>query len=63
MWLPLLLQRRKAKAVLATIHSWQPERVLLSHGRCFESDGGEVIKRIFGKPPIDSNARKLSLSR
>jgi hypothetical protein len=63
MWLPLLLQRRKAKAVLATIHSWQPERVLLSHGRCFESDGGEVIKRIFGEPPIDSNARKLSLPR
>jgi hypothetical protein len=48
MRLPLLLQRRKAKAVLAKIHSWHPERVLLSHGRCFESDGDEVIKRIFG---------------
>ena len=52
MWLPLSLRRRKAKAVLAMIRSWQPERVLLSHGRCFESDGGEVIKRIFGEPPI-----------
>jgi len=53
MRLPLLLQRRKAKAVLAKIHSWQPERVLLSHGQCFESHGDEVIKRIFGEPPIE----------
>jgi Domain of unknown function (DUF4336) len=49
MRLPLLLQRRKAKAALAKIRSWQPERVLLSHGRCFESHG-EVIRRIFGEP-------------
>ena len=48
MRLPLLLQRRKAKAAFAKIHSWQPERVLLSHGRCFESRGNEVIQRIFG---------------
>src|SRR5262252_4040700 len=45
MRLPLLLQRRKAKAAFAKIHSWQPERVLLSHGRCFESRGDEVIRR------------------
>jgi hypothetical protein len=56
MRLPLLLQRRKAKAALAKVHSWQPERVLLSHGRCFESHGDEVIKRIFGEPPIESKA-------
>jgi hypothetical protein len=48
MRLPLLLQRRKAKATLAKIQSWQAERVLLSHGRCFESRGNEVIQRIFG---------------
>jgi hypothetical protein len=48
MWLPLMLQRRKKKATLTKIHSWHPDRVLLSHGRCFESDGDEVIKRIFG---------------
>ena len=46
MRLPLLLQRRKSKAALAKIHSWQPERVLLSHGRLFESGGDEVLKRI-----------------
>ena len=53
MRLPLLLQRWKAKAAIAKIHSWQPERILLSHGRCFESHGDEVIKRIFGEPPIE----------
>ena len=35
MRLPLLLQRRKAKAAVGKIHSWQPQRILLSHGRCF----------------------------
>jgi hypothetical protein len=50
MRLPLLLQRRKAKAAFAKMYSWQPERVLLSHGRCFESRGSEVIRRIFGEP-------------
>jgi hypothetical protein len=48
MRLPLLLQPRKAKAAFAKIHSWRPERIVLSHGRCFESHGNEVIRRIFG---------------
>lgn len=50
MRLPLLLQPQKAKAAVAKIHSWQPERIVLSHGRCFESHGNEVITRIFGGP-------------
>lgn len=40
----------KAKAAFAKIHSWRPERIVLSHGRCFESHGDEVIRRIFGGP-------------
>jgi hypothetical protein len=48
--LPLLLQQREAKAAFAKIHSWRPERIMLSHGRCFESHGNEVIRRIFGAP-------------
>jgi hypothetical protein len=48
MRLPLLLQRRKSKAARAKIHSWQADRVLLSHGRLFESGGDEVLKQIFG---------------
>jgi Domain of unknown function (DUF4336) len=48
MRLPLLLQRRRAKAAVAKIHSWGPERIVLSHGRCFDSHGDEVIRGIFG---------------
>jgi hypothetical protein len=50
MRLPLLLQRRKARAAIGKIHSWQPQRIVLSHGRCFEADAEEVIRRIFGGP-------------
>ena len=48
---PLLLQRRKAKAALGKVHSWQPQRILLSHGRYFDTDADEVIRRIFGGLP------------
>jgi hypothetical protein len=51
MRLPLLVQRRKAKAAIGRIHSWQPQRIVLSHGRCFDSDADKVIRRIFGAPP------------
>lgn len=46
MRLPLLLQRHRARAVLERIRSWRPQRILLSHGRCFESDADEVIRSI-----------------
>lgn len=48
MRLQLLLQRRKRDAALAKIRSWRPHRIILSHGRCFDDHGGEVIRRIFG---------------
>ena len=48
MRLPLLLQRQKADAAIRKIHSWQPQRILLSHGRCFDADADIVIHRIFG---------------
>ena len=51
MRLPLLLQRRKAEAAIRKIHSWEPQRILLSHGRCFDADADKVIRRIFGEPP------------
>ncbi|AYG64513.1 DUF4336 domain-containing protein [Rhizobium jaguaris] len=49
MLLPLLLQRRKANASFAKIRSWRPKHIVLSHGRCIESRGDEVITRIFGR--------------
>ncbi|EHK52650.1 hypothetical protein [Allomesorhizobium alhagi] len=53
MQLPLLVQRRKGKAAIGRIHSWQPQRIVLSHGRCFDADAAEVIRRIFGAPGHD----------
>jgi hypothetical protein len=49
MRLPLLFQRKKAAAAIAKIRAWQPRRILLSHGRCFDVGADEVIRRIFGK--------------
>lgn len=49
MRVPLLLQRHAAAAVEAKIRAWRPERVLLSHGRCFDADAKEVIRRMFGR--------------
>src|SRR6516162_3331797 len=51
MRLPLRLQRRKAKMAIEKIHSWQPRRILLSHGCCFDANADELIRRIFGGPP------------
>src|SRR5215216_7730361 len=50
MRLPLLIQRRQAKGAIGKIPSWRPKRILLSHGRCFDGDADEVIRRIFGGP-------------
>jgi hypothetical protein len=46
MRLPLLLQRQKTEAAIRKIHWWQPQRILLSHGRCFDADADKVIRRI-----------------
>jgi len=48
MRLPLLLQRQKAEAAIKKIHSWQPQRILLSHGRWIDADANKVIRRVFG---------------
>ena len=49
MRLPLFLQRQKTEAAIRKIHLWQPQRILLSHGRCFDADADKVIRRIFGE--------------
>jgi hypothetical protein len=47
MRLPFLLQRKKTRAAFQRIRSWNPQRIVLSHGHCFEADAGKVIDRIF----------------
>jgi hypothetical protein len=45
--LPLLLQRRKTRAAIEKMLSWQPERIILCHGCCFETNGAMVLRRLF----------------
>ena len=47
MRLPLHLQRRKTRVAVEKMLSWWPERIVLSHGRCFETDGEAVLRRVF----------------
>lgn len=51
MRLPLLLQRRKTEAVRERVRAWRPQRIVLAHGRCFDSGADEVIRRIFRAQP------------
>jgi hypothetical protein len=45
MRLPLLLQKRKTRAAVQKMLSWQPERIILSHGRWFDSNASETLQR------------------
>ena len=47
MRLPLQLQKKKAETAIIKIQAWRPERIVLSHGRCFDENADEVIRRIF----------------
>lgn len=47
MRLPLLLQRSKARAAIEKIKSWEPQRIVLAHGRCFEANGNQIVQRLF----------------
>jgi len=47
MRLPQLLQRRRTRAAFAKIRSWRPERIVLSHGRCFEENVADAVQRFF----------------
>jgi hypothetical protein len=47
MWLPMLLQRKKTRAAVRTILAWRPERITLAHGRCFQSNATEILRRVF----------------
>jgi hypothetical protein len=48
MRLPLLLQRRKTAAAAARVREWRPRRILLAHGRCFETGADDALDRVFG---------------
>lgn len=39
--------RAPMKRGLETLIAWQPERLIVSHGRCFERDGAAELHRVF----------------
>lgn len=44
MRLLLMVQKRKANAVFEKIQAWRPQRIVLSHGRCFEGNADAVAR-------------------
>ena len=40
-------RRREVRTAFERMLSWRPERIILSHGRCFETNGSRVIQRAF----------------
>jgi len=42
-----LPKRQQVGVAFERILSWKPERIILSHGRCFDSNGGAVLQRAF----------------
>lgn len=49
MRLPMRLQGSRTRAAIRKIEAWRPERIVLSHGRCFERNASTVIRRLFGR--------------
>lgn len=49
MRLPLLLQKKKTATAVGKIREWGPERIILSHGRCFGEHAQGVIRRLLGE--------------
>lgn len=46
MRLPFWLQPRRRRAAFRKIRSWQPQRILLSHGHCLDENVDEVLDRL-----------------
>jgi Domain of unknown function (DUF4336) len=40
-------KKRDVRGVYEQILSWKPERIILSHGRCFDANGGPTLRRAF----------------
>ena len=39
--------RAAARASLAAIKAWQPEKIILAHGRCYWENGAAELERAF----------------
>ncbi|WP_109077993.1 DUF4336 domain-containing protein [Aggregatibacter kilianii] len=46
-WRATFKDKSGARQCLATMLAWQPEKIILAHGRCYESNGTEELRRAF----------------
>ena len=46
-WRATFKDKTAARAALAHILAWQPERIILAHGRCYDKDGVAELHRAF----------------
>ncbi len=49
MRLPFWPRIQKVRPAMESILSWEPERIILSHGRCFEANGSSALRSAFGR--------------
>jgi hypothetical protein len=43
----ITLSKRKLKAAVETMIGWNPERVIIAHGRWYETNGTGELRRAF----------------
>ena len=43
----LTYSRKKLRSIVATMLSWNPERIIIAHGRWYEKDGAGELRRAF----------------
>jgi hypothetical protein len=46
--LAMMRHRKRVQQAVRTMIAWRPERIVLSHGKCFEGDATNEITRAFG---------------
>jgi hypothetical protein len=47
MQLSFIGRRRQLRAAVERMIAWDPRRIILAHGRCYEEKGTEELRRAF----------------
>ncbi len=46
-WRLTIVDRKKARAAAQKMLAWEPERILIAHGRCVTKDASGYLRRVF----------------
>ena len=46
-WRATFKDKTAARACLKQMLDWQPEKIILAHGRCYETGGTDELRRAF----------------